>query len=244
MAKEKYEIWFDGKSNRDFGIKLQGDLKISEIVPNEETVTVLGRNGTLVYSDGTYQNRIATISGYVYKDDFVKENLGEITTWLFGNSRGYKKLMTSDDLDHYFLARVKNAAEVADRIRRLLPFNIEFDCKPQRFLVSGDEMIFSRGGIVINNQTAFASHPLLHFIVGEIFSSSFKINDAYFSFDNMTGNFYFDTETFAVYADDGSKSSGRVLTHYNDDVGFASGWNRIEAPDSFAIEIYPRWWEL
>ena len=91
----------------------------------------------------------------------MKENLGEITAWLFGNSRGYKKLMTSDDLDHYFLARVKNAAEVADRIRRLLPFNIEFDCKPLKYDILGENAVIFTGEGNLYNKYFEPSRPII-----------------------------------------------------------------------------------
>jgi phage-related protein len=67
------------------------------------------------------------------------------------SKKGYRRLETSDDPDHYWLARVENSPQIAMRLRTLAPFNIGFDCKPQRFLKSGENpVVFTESGSLFN----------------------------------------------------------------------------------------------
>ena len=247
----KYEIWFNGKSNADFGIKLQGDLQISAAVPNVEVVSIAGRNGDLVYADGTFKNRTATVSGYIYRKDMVKAVYGHIVEWLFDGGNGYKKLVTSDDLEHFMLARVKNAAEVVDRIRRLLPFEIVFDCKPQRFLVSGEEKIELFYNTRVENPTIFTTKPLYKIYgsgSGYLTVNGSGVNAGQGGLDiyNLIDYIYYDAESDVAWYDKALEEGELPPTARIDgDLSFGKGENYLTyTGDIVKVEVIPRWWEL
>lgn len=234
-----YEIWLDGVSNKEAGVVMQGAVEISPAVPRVESVGIPGRNGDLHFWDGSYENRTATVGAYVYKDDFVKSAFGRVNKWLM-NSASYRKLVTDDDRDHYMMARVTNSAEVAARIRRLAPFEIEFDCKPQRFLTIGDESIIIDSNKTIENPTIFASKPLYKINgsgAGVLTIGAYTLN-----ISEIDGYLYYDAETQTAYKGTVNKNNtiyapnGLLFEGGEQPINFSGGIT--------SVEIIPRWWEL
>ncbi len=236
---DNYKIWLDGISNEYAGVRLQGAVKISAPEPNVTTVSVPGRNGDLHYADGTYKNRTATVGAYVYCDDAVKSAFNRVYRWLF-DSFGYRKLVTDDDRAHYMLARVKNGAEIDARIRKIAPFEIKFDCMPQRFLFAGDEPIEINANMTLENPTIFPSLPLYKVYGSGEGTLTVGAHTAIFS--AIDGYIYYDAETQNAY-------KGTANHNANVYCPYALVFERGEQPINFAggitnIEITPRWWEL
>lgn len=75
--------------------------------------------------------------------------------------RGYRKLETSNDPNCFWMARVESGAQTEPRLNRLAPFEISFDCKPQKFLKSGLSSIKTANGGKIYNEYGFETQPLL-----------------------------------------------------------------------------------
>lgn len=236
---DKYEIWLDGVSNEDVGIRMQGAVEIEAAVPRMQTIEVPGRNGDLHIWDGSYENRKATVAAYVYRPDFVKSAFGVVSGWLFG-SMGYRRLVTDDDRDHYMVARVTNSAEIAARIRKVIPFEIEFDCMPQRFLNIGEESFTVSANMVVENPTIFASKPLYRINgsgVGVLTIGSYTAE-----FKDIDGYVYYDADTEIAYKGSINKNA---TVNAPKCLPFEGG----EQPVNFSggitsVEILPRWWEL
>lgn len=234
-----YEIWLDGVSNKDVGIRMQGAVDISAATPRIDTVEIPGRNGDLHFWDGSYENRTATVGAYVYRPDFVKSAFGAVNRWLF-DSVTYRKLVTDDDRDHFIMARVTNSAEIAARIRRLAPFEIEFDCKPQRFLTIGEESVIINKNTTVENPTIFASKPL--YKINGNGSGVLTIGAYTLNISSIDGYVHYDAETQMAYKGTVNKNS---TVNAPNGLPFEGG----EQPINFSggitsVEIIPRWWEL
>lgn len=261
---EKYNLWFDGISAETLGIRLTGPMQISAPEPKVTTYTVPGRNGDLHIYDGSYKNRTATVEAYVYSPDMVKRAFGRINEWLF-NSFGYRKLVTDDDREHYMLARVVNGAEIAARIRKIAPFQLKFDCKPQRFLFAGEEVtalipdVLGRE-IKIHNPTAFPAKPicrvdgldLSHTHVDPTYKGTLTVGDYELEVTGLGysedpwGNFknyiHYDAEAEYAYHDsenvnDKVYAPKGLSINGGDQVVTMTG-------DIARVEFIPRWWEL
>lgn len=236
---DKYNLWLDGVSAEDIGIRLQGAVEISAAVPNVETFTIPGRNGDLHFYDGSYKNRTATVGAYVYRPDAVKTAFGSINEWLFG-SFGYRKLVTDDDLDHFMLAIVSNGADVEARIRRIAPFKLKFSCKPQRFLNVGEDKIEITSNMFLDNPTVFSAKPLYRFIG----SGSGKFTVGAYSIDikELDGELWYDAETENAYKGTVNKNN---TIYAPQGLPFEGGTQIINITGGIEkVEIVPRWWEL
>lgn len=142
-------FYLDGVDARSAGIQLQSPIEFSEAVPIVEAQTIPGRNGDLIWETGSYENRSGSASCFCLQKD-VEKAISSAGRFLLGKN-GYRRLETSDDPDHYWLARVENSPRIEQRLRMLAPFEIGFDCKPQRFVKSGENaIIFQQNGSLFN----------------------------------------------------------------------------------------------
>lgn len=233
-----YNFWFNNKSAQEIGINLQEPIRFSEAVPIREAVNVPGRNGTLYFETNTYENRRGTAKCFIIKNN-VEQEFDKITAFLFGNL-GYCKLQTDEDLEHYWYAKVLNGAEIAVRVKMLAPFNIEFTCQPQRFLVSGDETITLTQSRIITNPTAFTSLPIIK--VNGDGNGLLNVAGTVITLNSIDGNIILDCETQNAYK--GTQNLNNTIAAPEFPKLFA-GNNEISWSGNIeSIEIIPRWWTL
>jgi phage-related protein len=156
------------------------------------------------------------------------------------NKRGYRRLETSDDPNHYWMARVENSPQIAMRLRTLAPFEVGFDCKPQRFLKSGENAVsFSRNGR-IENVYGQNARPLIT-VYGNG-NGSLTIGKYTVSIESIGGSIYLDSETQNAYNNYENQNANinapefPVIEPGDNVVSFQGGIT--------SVEIVPRWWEV
>lgn len=236
MHKETF--YLDGIDARSAGIQLQAPIEFSEAVPVVEAQTIPGRNGDLIWETGSYENRGASASCFCLQKD-VEKAISSAGRFLMGK-KGYRRLETSDDPDHYWMARVENSPQIAMRLRTLAPFEIGFDCKPQRFVKAGENsVVFTSNGSLFNQygQIAFPFITLYGQGAGRL-----TIGDCVVEVKALNGTLYLDSDTQNAYNDSGNQNlniSAPVFPVLGDGeilIAFSGGIERVE--------IIPRWWEL
>lgn len=231
-------FYLDGIDARSVGIQLQAPIEFSEAVPIVEAQTIPGRNGDLILETGSYENRGASASCFCLQKD-VEKAISLAGRFLMGE-KGYRRLETSDDPDHYWMARVENSPQIAMRLRTLAPFEIGFDCKPQRFLKSGESAISFASSGTIENPYGQTAKPLVT-IYGQG-DGVFTIGEYSVSIKGMDGVLYLDSETQNAYNDDGNQNNKinapvfPMIESGENVVGFTGGIT--------SVEIVPRWWEV
>lgn len=236
MVKETF--YLDGTDARSAGIYLQAPIEFSEAVPVVEAQTIPGRNGDLIWETGGYENRSGEAECFVLKKNVEKE-LSEATRFLMAK-KGYRRLETSDDPDHFWMARVENSPQIAMRMRVLAPFAIEFDCKPQRFLKSGESAISLTKNSYFFNQYGQIALPLIS-VYGSG-SGSLTVGDCVVEIKSFDGVLHLDSDTQNAYNVSGNQNMNiyapvfPVLKDGETEIAFSGGIERIE--------IVPRWWEL
>ena len=253
MLNETFYI--DGVDARNFGIYLQKPIEFSEAVPVVEIQSVPGRNGDLIFESGNYENRTAIASCFCLQKD-VEKAISAAGRFLM-SKHGYRRLETSDDPDHFWLAMVENSPAISQRLRTLAPFDISFDCKPQRFLKSGEEKIvleYSTGTIVrkVYNQSGFPSRPLIHAhwntdsgnIIALQFSNEIGKNAGITARDIEGADLLIDCDIHDAYNELGNQNK-HISTY--DFPMLQAGENSIGIyafENLEYVEIIPRWWEL
>ena len=123
-------FYLDGVDARSVGIHLQKPIEFSEAVPVVEAQTIPGRNGDLIWETGSYENRSGSASCFCLQKD-VEKAVSSAGRFLMGK-KGYRRLETSDDPDHYWMARVENSPQISMRLRTLAPFEISFDFRQSK----------------------------------------------------------------------------------------------------------------
>ena len=231
-------FYLDGIDARSVGIRLQTPIEFSEAVPVVEAQTIPGRNGDLIWENGSYENRSGSASCFCLQTD-VERAVSSAGRFLMGK-KGYRRLETSDDPDHYWLARVGNSPQIAMRLRTLAPFEIGFDCKPQRFLKSGNQSVAITNGGILYNLYGFNALPLI--TVHGSDSGVLTVGDKTIEILSMEDVLYLDSDLQNAYNDIGNQNNNinapefPVLTDGENEISWSGGIERIE--------IIPRWWEL
>ena len=228
----------DGIPSTSCGIHLQGPVVFSEAVSIVKAQTVPGRNGDLIWETGSYENRSGSASCFCLQKD-VGKAISSAGRFLMGK-KGYRRLETSDDPDHYWMARVENSPQIAMRLRTLAPFEIGFDCKPQRFVKAGENaIVFTANGSIFNHYGQVALPLITLYGQG---AGRLTIGDCVVDVKTLNGTLYLDSDTQNAYNNNGNQNLNindpifPVLGDGEIPIAFSGGIERVE--------IIPRWWEL
>ena len=231
-------FYLDGIDALSAGIQLQEPIEFSKAVPIVEAQTIPGRNGDLVRYTGSYENRSGSASCFCLQKD-VEKAVSSAGRFLMGK-KGYRRLETSDDPDHYWMARVENSPQIAMRLRTLAPFEIGFDCKPQRFVKTGENaIVFNSSGSLFNQYGQVALPFITLYGQGK---GRLTIGDCVVEVKTLNGTLYLDSETQNAYNNNGNQNlniNAPVFPSLPDSeisIAFSGGIERVE--------IMPRWWEL
>lgn len=237
MLKETFYI--DGVDARSVGIHLQNPIEFSEPVPVVKAVSIPGRNGDLINDTGAFKNRTGTANCFAMTVGDVGRTLSAINNYLFSKI-GYRRLETSDDLEHYWMARVKSGARIEQRLQTVAPFKLSFDCKPQRFLKSGEEKIVLTGRGYLNNPHGQAALPLITLYGSG--SGGLSIGYRYVEIKSIDGILHLDSYMQNAYNDKGNQN---ININASEFPVLENGINHVYfSGDIERVEITPRWWEL
>lgn len=231
-------FYLDGVDARSVGIHLQKPLTFSEAVPISEAQSIPGRNGDLIFETGSYDNRSGSASCYCLQRD-VEKALRMAGRFLMSKN-GYRRLETSDDPDHFWMARVENSPRIEQRLRTLAPFEIGFDCKPQRFVKDGENaIVFSENGSLFNQYGQIALPFITLYGQG---AGQLTIGGCVVDVKSIDGTLYLDSETQNAYNDNEPQNmniNAPVFPVLHDGENLIAWNGGIER-----VEIIPRWWEI
>lgn len=135
-------LTFDGESSRDYGVYITGEAAFNAPARSVEMVSIPGRNGAYALDKGHFENIEVIYPAGIFAEneaDFAAA-ISDFRNYLCSRS-GYCRLTDEYNPDEYRLAVYKSGLEV-DPARLIAgEFDIVFDCKPQRYLTSGEEFI-------------------------------------------------------------------------------------------------------
>lgn len=225
------------------GIYVDSSLSFNKPAKAVQTFTVPGRNGSLIIDEGIYENVVITFPAY------FKEHQGVTfpVMWrrlinFLASLSGYQRIEWDWDPNHYRLGRViVPQTPNSVRLNKDGFFDLAFDCKPQRYLKSGEnETEFTASGEIIN-PTAFASSPLIR-IYG---NGTATIGNTEITLTSNSGNYTdIDCEMMDCYRGTANRNQYVTFTG-NDFPKLEPGSNQILLGTGISkVEITPRWWEL
>jgi phage-related protein len=228
---------FDNLRSSDFGIGIYGDQLFNAPERDCKSVSVPGRNGNLIIDSGNYKNIPQKYKAFIIKD--VDVNLDGFRDALLKKSSSYYRLEDTIKKDEFRLARALPFDVDIVGILKAGKFTVSFDCKPQRFLKSGEIPIEITSGSSIFNHYSETALPLIRvygngtLTVGSV-SLSVADSDVYTDIDSDLQECYKDSLA-------NSKNSIVTLTN-NIFPKLLPGENQITFTGFSKVEIIPRWW--
>lgn len=153
---------FDGEDSRNYGVYITGEAVYNAPERDVEMITIPGRNGSFALDNGRFQNIEVSYPAGIFADteaDF-RQAVSDFRNFLCSR-KGYVRLQDEYNPDEYRMAVYKSGLEVDPAMLKAGEFTITFDCKPQRWLVSGESAVAVDSGDTLTNPTLFESSPLL-----------------------------------------------------------------------------------
>lgn len=246
---------FNGISTTDLGVVIQSPPVYETPEKDYEVIHVEGRNGDILINKGSYRNSIRTyyLASVFRPNTSFAENARALADWLH-SANGYARLEDSYDPDVYRMAMYRNSAELANYYDQATALEVEFECKPQKYLKCGEEeYILPTDGssLILNNPTNFNALPIIYWnkpISGfELYIDNTLVltlgND---STEIASGVIDFDLKS--AYTNSGYINN--LLTLENDIFPFlAPGEHEMHIlidaiPEQLIIKMKPRWWTL
>lgn len=153
---------FDGKSSLDYGVYLTGEGVFNAPERAVEMLEIPGRNGNFVLDQGRFQNISVTYKAGIvdYSETDFATRVSNVRNWLCSKV-GYCRLEDDYNPNEYRMAAFVSGIEVDHDDLQTGEFEITFDCKPQRWLKSGETAVTVADGGTLDNPTPFEAEPLL-----------------------------------------------------------------------------------
>lgn len=156
------KLYFDGQSSGDYGVYISGAGTFNAPVRDIEMVSIPGRNGALALDKGRFENIEVTYKAGLFgvdEADFA-DAISDFRNFLCSRN-GYARLEDDYNPNEYRMAVYKNGLNVDLATLEAGEFEITFDCKPQRWLKSGETTVTVESGDTLTNPTLFECSPLL-----------------------------------------------------------------------------------
>lgn len=269
-------LTYDGVDSSSFGVFISGDGVFDAPARRGEMISIPGRNGSLFMDEGVFENITVEYPAFIGTgyEALFRQKLGAFRSAM--TSRGnYKRLTDTYHPDEFRLGVFREGLEVdPQHITRAGKFTMKFDCKPQRFLISGeDPVVFTENGI-ITNPTLFESSPLIK-VTGNGTVAIGEDGKYRFVVSNNTGTIIIDSETMEAYIPAGElypwtdENNDQLTQELGIELEFVDGSNyptnmlaHIDfvnsvmpkiptgivpirmSPTITELEIVPRWWLL
>lgn len=154
---------FGGVKSSDYGIYISGEALFDAPKRDVEAVTVPGRNGEIMLDKGRWENITVTYPAFTYSPTYASF-ISSIATFrnAIASKVGYQRLEDTFNTGEYRMGAFVDGVDINPIMYNSgATFNLVFNCKPQRFLTSGEtEQTVASGG-TLTNPTQYDANPLL-----------------------------------------------------------------------------------
>ena len=162
-ANSNYKSFtFNGISARTYGVYVT-DVNVFDSAQRQvEYITIPGRNGQFALDHGRFENVTVVYSCAMGADsdtDFA-DAISDFRNAL-ASAKGYKRLEDEMNPNEYRMAVFSAGITAPTLNQRTATFDVEFNCKPQRYLASGETAVSVASGGTISNPTSFDASPLI-----------------------------------------------------------------------------------
>lgn len=229
---------FGGVNSLDYGVLLDGSGTTTAPERDVTTVTIPGRSGDLLVDAGRWKN--TTVS---YPCTIAREFEGRFAAFkqaLLAEG-GYKRLEDTLHPDEYRLAYLAGPLEPETiPYNRAGTFALDFGCKPQQFLKSGEDALTVASGGKLYNPTGCAALPLIRLTLTA--DAKLNVGGVQMSVAGYTGPMWIDCDLQDAYYN--NTNLNKYLTAPEFPV-LGPGATQVSWSGGIAkCEVVPRWWRL
>ena len=231
-------IIFNNKSSADCRIQVAHPPGYAYPERDYTITHIPGRNGDIIQDNGCYKNveRTYEVSFDVPNEDFATY-ANAVSAWLHSTT-GYARLEDSYEPNYYRMAVYQESNIFENLYNQAGTATIVFECKPQRFLKTGDNTITIQNSLAIVNPTGFEAYPLFK-VTGT--SGVLTVNGNSIAISSIEDFVMLDCELQDAYKENINKNrtiSGTFPV-------LNPGSNTIRWTGSISsVTMKPRWWTI
>ena len=227
---------FNGHSTGELGLLVSGINIYGSPSRIVEKINIPYRSGDLIIDTGAYSNYMLTYTVDII--DSTKTTAEAISQWLL-NTAGYCRLTDTYNTDIYRMAAYYNQLDYTlSALYRYGRATITFDCKPQKYLLTGETAVtITSSSYTLNNPSAMVSKPLLR-LTG---TGTAVVNGTTIVVNSVDEYVDIDCDTMQIFKGTTNKSSTVTMTDFPQ---LKSGNNTITKSGLTNIIVTPRWWKL
>lgn len=233
-------ISWAGKTSDTLGVVVEY-YPIRVVPERVQTATeIAGRNGALLMVDGNWQNYEQEYEVYISaeKTGLVRAARA-VAEWLSAPV-GYQRLEDSYEPDVFRMAFYEGGQDIESILNRFGRATISFNCKPQRYLKSGETAKTFTAAGTLTNITRMDALPLI--TVYGSGAGTVTVNDITVSIDEIDGYIVLDCELMDAYK--GTQNKNPYISAVDFPV-LKAGINQISfAGGVTSVDIVPRWWTI
>ena len=231
-------IIFNNKSSADCRIQVAHPPGYAYPERDYTITHIPGRNGDIIQDNGCYKNveRTYEVSFDAPNEDFATY-ANAVSAWLHSTT-GYARLEDSYEPNYYRMATYQESNIFENLYNQAGTATIVFECKPQRFLKTGDNTITIKNSLTIMNPTGFEAYPLFK-VTGT--SGVLTVNGNSITFSSIDDFVMLDCELQDAYKENVNKNSTISGTF----PVLKPGSNTIRWTGSISsVTMKPRWWTI
>lgn len=154
---------FGDISSKAYGVYITQEAAYNAPERDVEVFEIAGRNGAYILDNGRFRNITVTYKCGIALDsesDFASA-IRAFRNALSSKAGKYVRLTDEYNPNEFREAAFIGGIEVDMADRRAGEFEVTFDCKPQRFLTSGETTVTVTSGGTLTNPTLFEAKPLI-----------------------------------------------------------------------------------
>ena len=244
--RDKGTFTFGSKCSQDYDVILTRPPSRIIAERDVEVISVAGRSGDLIQDNGRYKNVPLTYDcAVIPKNGKLFREAAEDIVSMLGSVSGYARLENSFYTESYRMARVSKQIDVESIVEKAGKFSINFDCKPQRFLVEGETPVEFSAPSTITNPTLFSAKPLI--MVYGTGAGTLTVGDTTVEINTLEDQIALDCEIQDAYRQVGESAAENMNSciYAPEFPELAPGENVVSWDgDITSVTITPRWWTL
>ena len=205
-------------------------------------IKVPGRNGSIIIDNGRYEDVKQSYTGIIYDSEKFDEYMNAMRAAVLGTI-GYKRLEDSFKPDEYRMAYFDGSfsPDVIRLWKKMGKFELEFTCKPQRYLKIGEiQKSFTSSGGSLLNPSVYTALPFLRvYGYGLLNVGGYQIRIT------SNSNPYMDIDCERMDAYYNNTNCNNLLRPADDFPRLVAGKSNITFVNTITrVIVKPNWWIL
>lgn len=219
-----------------------------EVFPERdvEKISVPGLSGDVVKDNGRYKNvPIPYKCAFLPEDDQTMRHDAIYVIAALQPTAEYRRLENTYDPDHFRMARVYSNITLKSLVEQIGTFQLQFDCKPQRFLKMGEHPISLNAPTTLHNPTLFPAKPII--TIYGAGAGTVTVGARTVVVKSITDQITLDCDIQNAYRQAGEGTPENMNTHISapEFPQLLAGKNPVSwSGDIERVEIIPRWWTI